>query len=120
MTDLSGIEKVGIAGIAVAILWFGLQVLKLFAEQWKNSNESQDRGTEALNRNTASFERLTSVFEKASERDVEFQRNMIQMMTTAASIQESTHRKVSEIHGTLILRRRVQDEEQVPPSGEGS
>lgn len=100
----SGLDKIGIAGVAVAILWFGFKALQLFAQQGRQSND-------AVNRNTKSFEKLAVVLEKQSAREEKFQENVIGMLRDGHAIHLSTHQKVSELHGTLVTKRRKGDEE---------
>jgi Bacterial nucleoid DNA-binding protein len=40
LADLSVFEKMGIAGVAVAILFFGYKSLQLFITQWKASTDA--------------------------------------------------------------------------------
>lgn len=97
MPPMDGLDKVGIAGVAIAILWFGFKVFQIFVQQWKQS-------TDAVNRNSKSFEKLSVVFEKQSAREEKFQENVL------ATIGD-THIKVTELHGTLVQNRRRADRE---------
>lgn len=103
MGELVGLEKAGIAGICIAVLIVGYKVFQLFIGQWKNSTDAQNISTEALNRNTQSFEQLSAVFERQHEREIQFQQEVRTTM-------HDTHRKVSELHGTLVVRRRAGDQ----------
>lgn len=87
-------EKGGIGAVAIAILWFGFQGLKLVLEQWKNSNDS-------LNKNTAAFTKLSNVFEKQAAREEEFQREITLLLKTGIATSEDTNKKVTEIHQKL-------------------
>lgn len=102
MTEFAGLEKAGIAGVCIALMIVGYKIFQLFINQWKNSTDAQNISTEAVNRNTQSFEKLSAVFEKQHERELQFQQEVRTTM-------HDTHRKVTELHGTLIVGRRTGD-----------
>lgn len=111
MPELTSFEKMGVVGITIGVMFFFYKVFIIFVDQWKNSNETQDRSTDALNRNTASFEKLSAVFEKQAERDIEFQQAVTQILAKNTSMLNNTHRKVSELHNTVVLRRHTSTSE---------
>ena len=89
--DWAILEKVGIAGVAVAGFWVMYQVFIMFMKQWGAS-------TEALNRNSDAYKELSKVFENAHERDLEFQKDMV-------GLSKDTNQKVSELHRELVERK---------------
>lgn len=89
------IEKGGIAGVSIAILYFGYQFFKLFISQWKNS-------TDSLNKNTAAFTKLSTVFEKQAARDEVFQREITTLLKEGIATSEDTNKKVTELHVKVI------------------
>jgi hypothetical protein len=100
MPSIGGLEKVGIAGLAIVTLWVFFKIFQLFMGQWKQS-------TDAVNRNSKSFEKLSAVFEKQAEREEKFQHTVISAIAESARIATDTNAKVSEIHGNLVLKRRT-------------
>lgn len=100
--DWSIIEKAGIGGVCLAIIFFGFQAFKIVISQWQNS-------TDAVNKNTDAFMELSKVFERSHEREVEFQaytkeklqdhdRKLIASEEREIRILD----KVSEIHRKLV------------------
>lgn len=100
--QLAGLDKIGITAVSIAIMYFGFKVFQIFTTQWKQS-------TEAVNRNTKSFEKLSAVFEKSNEREMEFQKNVMAMLSDGNKLIVDTHKKVGELHGSLIHKRRKED-----------
>lgn len=96
--DWSMLDKVGIAGIALAVIYFGFQVVKLVLQQWENSTAAQNSSTAALDKNTEAFERLSDVFAKQAEREVEFQERTWRMLKDGAAVANDTNRIVHEIN----------------------
>lgn len=86
--DWAILEKVGIAGVAVAGFYVMYRVFILFMEQWSAS-------TQALNRNSDGYEKLSKVFEQSHEREMEFQRDMMH-------ISKDTNEKVTKLHQELV------------------
>ncbi len=85
------LEKIGIAGICFAVIFFGFKIFKLVLNQWQSS-------TEALNRNTDAFKQHTELFAKQAEREVEFQKDVIHKLDVGQTIMHDTNKKVTEIH----------------------
>lgn len=93
--DWSVIEKGGIAVISVTVIYFGYHVFRLVVEQWKNS-------TDAVNKNTEAFLELSKVFERSHEREVEFQKEALEILRESHKLNRDTNIKVREIHDKII------------------
>lgn len=89
--DITVLEKVGIAGVAFGILYFGFQLFKLFMAQWKDSSD-------AVNKNTEAFTGLARVLEQSNEREIEFQAHVKQKLDASEVREMATLEKVNEIH----------------------
>jgi hypothetical protein len=82
------VDKIGGIGLAVIILFVGYKMFQLFISQWKNS-------TEAVNNNTTAFQELSRVFERANEREIEWQKEAMEIM-------KDTNKKVKDIHDKVV------------------
>jgi hypothetical protein len=102
MPGLSGLEKFGIAGITIAILIVGYKLFLVFIQQWKSS-------TDAVNRNSKSFEKLSTVFERQAVRDEKFQERVLFELNDSSRVAIDTNKKVTELHGAVVVRRRAED-----------
>jgi hypothetical protein len=87
--DLGGI------GIAIAVIYFGYQAFRLVMTQWANS-------TDSLNKNTDAFNSLSDVFAKQAEREIEFQKEIMETLRKGVDTAKDTNDKVSEIHKKII------------------
>jgi predicted PurR-regulated permease PerM len=86
--DWTILEKVGIAGICLAVIIVGYKVFTVFIQQWQNS-------TDAVNKNTSAFTELSKVFERANEREIEWQDKAMDLL-------KETNKKVKDIHERVV------------------
>lgn len=94
--DWSVLNKVGISGICLAIIYFGFQAFRIIIAQWQNS-------TDAVNKNTNAFMELSKVFERSHEREVEFQAYTKEKLEASEEREKKTLKKVTEIHEKLSI-----------------
>lgn len=92
--DWTALEKVGIAGICLAVIIFGFRVFSIVIEQWGKS-------TDAVDKNTKAFEKLADVFEKQAERELEFQERMHALLKHNVATAEETARDVKDAKRVL-------------------
>lgn len=88
------LEKVGIAGICLAVIFFGYQLFKLFLAQWQNS-------TDAVNKNTEAFLELSNFFKKANEREEAFQKQIMEQVEDGVSVAKDTNKRVRDIQNRI-------------------
>lgn len=88
------LEKSGIGGALILLIYFGFQGFKLMINQWKSS-------TEAVNKNTKAFVQLSHVFEKSSQREIEFQKEIMKLLNEGQYTIKDTHKKVEDIQKTV-------------------
>jgi hypothetical protein len=92
--DWSMLEKVGIAGICLALIYFGFQAFKLVLTQWQNS-------TDAVNKNTQAFVDLSNFFKKANEREEAFQKEIMKELRDGVDVAKDTNERVKDIQRKL-------------------
>lgn len=92
--EWSALEKIGIAGVSALALWILYKLVVMFFDQWKVS-------TEVVNRNTESFNELTKVFEKSHQREIDFQKEVLEKIQVIHKDQKAMGNKVSEIHDKI-------------------
>lgn len=100
--DWAKISEAGIGVVAViaiviliAILWKG------FLAVWNRSIDSQEKSTDAITKNTEAFNNLSNVFEKSHEREIEFQREALELLKDNNLLAKQTHEKVTDLHEKL-------------------
>ena len=90
--DFASIGEYGVGIVAIAALVY---VFTVFIRMWEKSIKAQNESTKALNRNTVGFMELSKVFEKSHEREVQFQKDVMELM-------HDTNKKVNEIHNRVV------------------
>jgi uncharacterized protein HemX len=100
--DWGKVSEAGIGVVAlvaiVALVW-GLG--KGFLAVWGRSIDSQEKSTDAISKNTEAYNKLSVVFEKSYEREIEFQKEAIQLLRDNHNIAVDTQKRVKDIHDKI-------------------
>jgi hypothetical protein len=89
------VKDIGGIGIAFGLLFYGFKFFEMLIAQWRNSNDT-------VNKNTDAFLQLSVVFERAHQRELEFQEESLALLKANNKLAVDTNAKVKEIHEKVI------------------
>lgn len=96
------LSEAGIGVVAiVAFVVLTSFLVKGFFKVWNRSIDTQEKSNEAITKNTDAYNKLSTVFEKSHEREIEFQREALELLKSNNTIARDTHDKVKDIQEKL-------------------